>query len=302
MDQTPPLRRPTSVPEMFGRVRYMMTDAGVQQALAFEPRQDDVFICPYPKSGTTWLQQIVHTLRTGGDMDFGEITEVVPWLELAHDMGLDIHAGQAASPRAYKSHLPWEMIPKGGRYLLAVRHPADVLVSQYHFWDGWFFETGSVTLEDLAHDFFLQPQVPGSYWAHLLSWWPQRGRDDVLMFCYEDMRADPGRTVERIAAYIGIDLDAALRRRVLEYSSLEFMRAHEAQFDDHLLRETRDAACGIPPGGSASKVRKGEVGGGRARLGPALVAEVEAAWRREITPVLDLASYEELRMRLARGR
>ena len=301
MQQTPPLQRPTSVPEMFGRVRYMMTEASVQQALAFQPRASDLFICPYPKSGTTWLQQIVHTLRTGGDMDFGEITEVVPWLELGHDMGLDLHAEQAAPPRAYKSHLPWEMIPKGGRYLLAVRDPGDVLLSQYHFWEGWFFEAGSVTVEDLAHDFFLQPQLPGSYWGHLLSWWPQRDRDDVLMLSYEDMRADPERTVERIAAFIHITLDATLRRRVLEYASLEFMRAHEAQFDDHLLRETRDAACGIPPGGSASKVRKGEVGGGRARLGPALVSEIDAVWQREITPVLGVASYEELRLRLARG-
>ena len=39
-------------------------------------RQGDVFVCTYPKCGTTWMTQICHQLRTGGDEAFGEITEV----------------------------------------------------------------------------------------------------------------------------------------------------------------------------------------------------------------------------------
>jgi len=35
-----------------------------------------------PKCGTTWMQQIVHGLRTRGSMDFNEITRVVPFLYL----------------------------------------------------------------------------------------------------------------------------------------------------------------------------------------------------------------------------
>jgi hypothetical protein len=34
----------------------------------FRPRPSDVIISPFAKCGTTWLQQIVHSLRTGGDM------------------------------------------------------------------------------------------------------------------------------------------------------------------------------------------------------------------------------------------
>src|SRR4051812_22006220 len=39
----------------------------------FRPRADDVIIAPFAKCGTTWLQQIFHCLRTGGDMDFDDI-------------------------------------------------------------------------------------------------------------------------------------------------------------------------------------------------------------------------------------
>ncbi len=40
-----------------------------------------------PKCGTTWVQQIVHQLRSRGSMDFEEISIPVPWIEMAHDLG-----------------------------------------------------------------------------------------------------------------------------------------------------------------------------------------------------------------------
>ena len=70
---------------------------------AFQPRPTDVIISPFAKCGTTWLQQIVHSLRTGGDMDFEDIYEVVPWIDVALDLGIDLDADQRANPRAFKS-------------------------------------------------------------------------------------------------------------------------------------------------------------------------------------------------------
>ena len=88
--------------------------------------------------------QICHQLRTGpaGHMDFEEVSEVVPWLELAADQGQDLHAPQPGTPRCFKTHAWREHCPKGARYIVVVRNPPDVALSFFRFFEGWFFEPG----------------------------------------------------------------------------------------------------------------------------------------------------------------
>lgn len=153
------------------------------------------------------------------------------------------------------------------------------------------------------HGLFLNPNVPFSYWRHLQSWWPQRTRPDVLMLCYESMLADPEAAIRRIAAFIGVPLDDALLRLTLEHSSVDFMRAHARQFDDHLVRETRDEACGLPPSDTGGhKVRSGKAGGHEAVLSDAVRAALDEAWQREIAGPLGLPDYAALRRVLDGGR
>ena len=80
--------------------------------LAFEPYPTDFIISPYAKCGTTWLEQIVHGLRTRGSMEFDEINTVIPWLEVAYDVGWDLVKPQVAEPRVYKSHTSLHVVPK----------------------------------------------------------------------------------------------------------------------------------------------------------------------------------------------
>lgn len=292
------LTRATTVAEMRERFSRFVTDAGEQRALSFKPGPDDVFVATYPKCGTTWMQQIVHGLRTRGSMDFDEITAVVPWLELAFDMGIDAEAPQVAAPRAFKTHLNWTEVPKGARYIYIIRDPRDVLVSFYRFLEGWYFEPGAITLEEFALQDFISGTESGTYWKHLASWWPQRTSSNVLMLSFEDMKQDLPQTVQRVAGFIGCDLDQGLQELVVQQSSVAFMKAHETRFDDHLIRETRDEACGIPPGGSSSKVRSGNVGDHATALTDEIIAALDRQWEENITATLGHASYAALRASL----
>jgi len=292
--------RPTTLEAYKQAGKGFTTSEGYARGLAFKPRPSDVFIATYAKAGTTWMQQIVHGLRTGGSMDFGEITEVVPWIELAVDLGLDAQAEQAADPRAYKTHLDWHEVPKGGRYIAIIRHPYDIALSLYRFMNGWFFESGSIGLEEFVREDYLKSDDGQDYWRHVLSWWQQRDREDVLFLTYEGMKADLPGTVRRVASFIGLP-DSPHLGIAAEQASFEFMKAHADQFDDNLVRRMRDAACGLPTGGESNKVSSGASGGGRQALNDELRALLDEAWQTHITPQTGLANYEEMQAALAAG-
>jgi hypothetical protein len=119
------------------RLSRFDTSEGRRRGLvAFRPRPTDVLIVTTPKAGTTWMQQIVHQLRTGGDDDFDEISRVVPWLELSHDIGMDIDAEQRGGFRAFKTHACVEHAPQGARTIVVVRDYVDVCASFYRFFSG----------------------------------------------------------------------------------------------------------------------------------------------------------------------
>lgn len=273
----------------------LVSAAGVARGLAFQPHPTDVILSPYAKSGTTWLQQIVHGLRTRGDMDFDDISRVIPWIETAYDLGLDLDAPQVALPRAFKSHLGWRQVPKGGRYIVSLRDPKDVLVSLFRFKEGWFFEPGSIPIARFARREFFHRGEGRDYWDHLVSWWEHRNDDNVLLLCYEEMKLDLAGTVRAVAAHIEVALDRELLDLVERQASLDFMLAHKDRFDDFLMRERSEQECGLPAGSDSAKVRKGEVGAHAYELPSEVAEEMDGIWASEIESRLGFADYQELR-------
>jgi Sulfotransferase domain len=236
------------------------------------------------------MQQICHQLRCRGDDDamsaFGEISEAVPYIEVAYDCRQDLDddpqlfKGAEVPPfRAYKTHAWAPHCPSFRRVVVVVRNPFDVVASFHRFFENWFFERGTVSLDDFAHYFWLARDVPenrmqnASYFVHLASWYERamRQHDDdgvygaenveqsVLFVCFEDMVEDLEREVRRVANFVlPVDdeselLQEAKERRdrlirvVTERSSFEFMRAHASKFDEHFTKRHRNAACGLPP-------------------------------------------------------
>lgn len=287
--------RPTTVEEMRERMKNFATPDGWQRGLAYRPDPTDVFIVTPPKSGTTWMQQIIHGLRTRGSMDFDEICRVVPWINMAHDVGIDLYAPQVAHPRVFKTHSTLDEAPKGGRYVVVVRDPGDALLSEYHFFEGMFFESGSISLEAFARGYFIPM---GDIWKHVLSFWDRREDQDILPLCYETMKADLPGTIERVANFVGIALDDELREIVLRQSEIGFMQEHKDQFEDHLTRTARGAAMRLPPDGKLHKVRNGQVGESKEHVPDEIRNELDRVWLEEITAKTGLKSYEQLRKEL----
>lgn len=287
---------PTTIQEVLDLMKIFETDESVQNALAYKPDPTDIFIVTPPKCGTTWMQQIVHGLRTRGSMDFDEISSVVPWIELALDMGIDIYAPQAARPHAFKTHSTLNEVPQGGKYIVILRDPKDALLSHYKFFEDFFFERGSISIETFAREYFIPRK---SIINHITTLWGRRKDKDVLPLCFEDMKANLPGTVERVAEFIGIPLDEELRDIVVRQSDIKFMQEHNNQFDEHPLRKIKQHAWKLPFSETASKVRNGQVGESKEAVPDDIKQELDALWREEITAKIGLNSYEELRKELA---
>lgn len=295
MDNPNNFKRPTSIQEMHERFKHFATPEGWQRGLDYKPYPTDVFIVTPPKCGTTWMQQIVHGLRTRGSVDFDEITRVVPWINMAYDTGIDLYAPQVAQPRAFKTHSTLDEVPRGGKYIVIVREPCDALLSDYHFMEGMFFETGTISLEEFAREEFIPAR---DIHKHIIAFWDRRNDEDVLPLCYENMKADLSHTIERVAAFIGISLDEELKEIVLQQSDIKFMKEHREQFEDHIIRKARSAAMRLPLDGQLNKVRSGQVGESKEVVPDEIKKELEAVWQEEIIPKTGLNSYEDLRKEL----
>ncbi len=295
---TAPLRRARSMAELAEMESRTENPDDVPASIAsYRPRPSDIVISPFAKCGTTWLQQTFHTLRTRGDMDFDDISRVVPWIETARVLGIDLEAPQRAEPRGFKSHLAYDKVPKGARYVVSLRDPKYALVSLHHFLEGWFLERGSVSITEFFQARREKADTEG-YWPHLISWWEQRDNPDVLLLSYEEMMADGAGCVRRLAAFCGIALDDALLALTLERSSRAYMLQHKDRFDDLMMRTMSEARCNLPPGSDSAKVREAGARG----LPPEVDAAMDAIWRRVVTPRLGFASYVELEAEMRRRR
>ena len=257
----------------------------------FRPRPTDIVISPYSKCGTTWLQQTFHCLRTRGDMDFDDISRVVPWIETAVTCDLDLDAAQHGEPRGFKSHLSYDRMPSGGRYVVAFRDPKDAMVSLFRFMEGWFIEPGAVAIGEFAAARLASRSQGNNYWDHLVSWWDQRDNADVLLLSYEDMTANPADNVRRLAAFCGIALDDELLALTLDRSSLAFMLRYKDRFDDLMMRQVSERRCNLPSGSDSAKVRQGGVGGHRQAMPPELEAQMDAVWAETVAPKLGFVDY-----------
>ena len=286
---------PTTVDGLLRVLAGFATREGMLAGLSFRPRSTDVFIATFAKSGTTLLQQIVHGLRTGGDMDFEDISEVVPWIEMAVDTGIDATASQRAEPRAFKTHLDWSALPKGGRAIWVVRDPESVIVSHYHFFSGWFFEPGSIGFEEFALDFVLSRDGRHQYWDHLISWWAHKDDPEVLPLCYETVVEDLAVAVRQVSDFLDLACDEQRIELATRQAELDFMKGYPTLWEDVLLRRHRNSAMNLPEGAGSTKVREGKTLGPRAEMTPAVREAWTSRWNEIVTPATGCEDYPALR-------
>ena len=205
----------------------------------FNARPTDVLITTAPKAGTTWMQQILHQLKTGGDPGFADIDQVVPWLELPRrGMSwrelLDKYE-QLSDPRIFKTHCTFPQTPgtDTARIILSSRDPRDCCVSFYH-------HVMSMTDAAIANfdmqrpgsfdEYFESWMSFGAWYRNVQSWWPHINDENVLWLRYQDMVNDLETSVQKILSFLDWKLAENQLPQVLEYCSFPWMKRHAEKF------------------------------------------------------------------------
>ena len=257
-----------------------MTPERWEELKNFPLKADDVFIVTYPRSGTTWTQQIVKLLRSGGRKDSVLLDRAIPWLEvLDSDLGCALGytpdmaiSNDAISPRAFKSHMPYEFVPGGlphatpAKYIYVIRNPKDVCVSYWHLTvtmhTGAVSTSSSLKWEEFVSKFLSDGIRWGCWFDHVLGWLKHKNAPNILFMKYEDMKHDPHTSVRTIAKFIGIEgITEELVQEVVRNSSFSSMKS-----DDTCNGSWLTAPGQVFSGGNARFLRRGEIGTWREHL------------------------------------
>lgn len=234
----------------------------------FQPESTDVLITTAPKAGTTWMQQILYQMKTGGDPDFENINDVVPWLELPqHDktwqQTLEDYQN-LSRPRLFKTHCTAEQTPGIGiaSIVLSFRDPRDCFVSFYHhvmnMTDSAREITGIPKPESISS--FLDDWLEHAVWyRNVKSWWPYHEHDKVLILRFQDMKQDLSKCIDQLSTFLGWKLTSNQKEKVLDYSSFNWMKSHDDKFSNQIQAQ----APSFKPG---KFIRRGNTGDFQATL------------------------------------
>ncbi|XP_043831579.1 sulfotransferase 1A1-like [Dromiciops gliroides] len=206
----------------------------LEQLKDFQAWPDDVLISTYPKSGTTWVSEILDMIYQGGDVEKCQRAPIflrVPFLEFkAPGIPSGIETlKEIPPPRLLKTHLPLSLVPHSlldhkVKIIYVARNAKDVAVSYFNFYKMAKVHPDPGAWEDFLEEFMTGQVSYGSWYQHVLEWWELRKRYPVLYLFYEDMKKDPKREIQKITEFVGRPLPDDILHRIIQQTSFKKMK------------------------------------------------------------------------------
>lgn len=252
----------------------------------------DVAVVSFGKSGRTWLRvmisryyQLVYGISERSLLGFENYhrrNAKIPKVFFTHDNYIKDYTGETDSKASFY----------GKKVVLLVRNPKDIAVSQYFQWQHRMRPAKKKLnrypphgAEVSAWDFVTDPDCGLPAIIGFLNLWAREAErvEHLLVVRYEDMRADPDKTLRRVMEFIdGSPADEAAVSGAVEYSSVENMRKLEERNVFWLAGgRMKPGKKGDP---NSYKVRRAKVGGYRDYFDDAQVKEIDDLVRVELSP------------------
>lgn len=204
------------------------------QICNFKAKPDDLLIATYPKAGTTWTEEIVDLIQNKGDAEKSKRAPThirIPFIELiipGMESGLE-QANAMLSPRTLKTHLPIDLVPpsfleKNCKIIYVARNPKDSMVSYYHFQRMNKGLPDPGTWEEYFESFLAGKVCWGSWYDHVKGWWEAKDQYRILYLLYEDMKKNPKHEIQKLAEFIGNNLDDEVLDKIVYHTSFDVMK------------------------------------------------------------------------------
>lgn len=224
----PPLVHVKGVP----LIKYFAEAIGPLQNFTAWP--DDLLISTYPKSGTTWISEILDMIYQGGKLEKcgrAPIYARVPFLEFrcpGVPSGLET-LEEVLAPRLLKTHLPLSLLPQSlldqkVKVIYIARNAKDVVVSYYNFYNMAKVHPDPGTWDSFLENFMDGKVSYGSWYQHVKEWWKLRHTHPVLYLFYEDIKENPKREIKKILEFLGRSLPEETVDSIVHHTSFKKMK------------------------------------------------------------------------------
>lgn len=259
------------------RLPVFMTQAVIDSILDhFVVWNDDLFIVTYPRSGTTWMQQIVHLLFNHGVQGSDHLEVHIPYLERAIAFSGMARLQQKKEKRFFKTHLPFTFglhtrNPKA-KFIYVARNPKDCALSLYYFMSNNYRIAYKGSWDEFLHLFIAGELIYGKWFDHVLSWWnASRKFDNILFLTYESMHQNPEGIISRVASFMETTVTQELMAQIVQKTSFnEMLENPKANLSWAAWRQNA----------STKPLRKGCVGEWQSHFNPAQNDQFEAICRQ----------------------
>uniref|UniRef100_A0A8C9QQR8 Sulfotransferase n=1 Tax=Spermophilus dauricus TaxID=99837 RepID=A0A8C9QQR8_SPEDA len=206
----------------------------VEPIQSFQAWPDDLLISTYPKSGTTWVAEIMEMIYQDGNLEKCQRAptyERVPILELKWpglSTGMDI-LKETPAPRLIRTHLQLALLPQSFldqkvKVIYVARNAKDVAVSYYNFYKMAKGHPEPGTWDNFLEK-FMDGQVSfGSWYQHVQKWGELDGPINLLYLFYEDLKENRKREIRKILEFLGRSLSEEMVDHIVQHTSFKEMK------------------------------------------------------------------------------
>lgn len=273
----------------------------IEACTSLQVSDDDVFVCSYPKSGTTWTQNLVcRLLASNIGMTIPEkwhLSHSAPFFEVDQYWrgklrqspqtpleGIDNETGSKKTHRVFNTHLRPHQLPASARCIYVVRSALDVLTSFYFHLanmaekDGGYAETP----ETFCSDFVDGKILYGKWQDHLEAWLGSTNENatNILVLHYADMKHDLEAESVKVARFLGVSATQIpnVVAEAVPHCTFSAMQKERWRYTPKTV-DWKQGNDGKP---YDNFVRSGRIGDGKEFFNQYFLSDLKKQWRKDL--------------------